>query len=234
MNKNGTITLLSIALMVAIAILFPLLYLKVWPNNYLVALEGNFATYSLEFVQNHLHNPFVTAVAYMNHKLETKLNILLLLVFVFYAFIQNAKHKKQMFLHFIYLLLILEGGIYLNDFVFLNLFDFSRSSPNIVLGLPRLDELYGNSHLKSVSYTTFPGGHAFAAFLWAFMYSYVIRGWSKFLFFTAAIIISLPRVLVGLHWISDVLFAVYLAYFYSFIALNVPVVKDFINPKQKR
>lgn len=231
MNKHGTVTALSILLMISIAVLFPLLYLGVWPNNYLVGLEGNFATYSLELIKSHLHNPIVTAIAYMNHKLETKLNILLFLGLVFYVFLKNKKHKKQMFFHFLYSFLILECGVYLNNFIFLDLFDFSRSSPNIVLGLPRLDELYGDPNLKSVSYTTFPGGHAFAGFLWAFMYSYVVKGRDKFLFFAVAIIISLPRVLVGLHWISDILFAIYLAYFYSFIALSIPVIKDLINAK---
>lgn len=229
MNKNGIVTLLSILLMVSIAVLFPLLYLKIWPNNYLIGLEGDFAIYSLELIKNHLHNPIATAIAYMNHKLETKLNILAFLLLVLYVFLKSKKHKKQMLLHFAYSFLVLEGAVYLNHLIFFDLFDFSRSSPNIVLGLPRLDELYGDPNLKGLSHTTFPGGHAFAGFLWAFMYSYFVKGWDKLWFFIVAIIITLPRILVGLHWISDVLFAIYLAYFYSFVAFSIPIVNGMVK-----
>lgn len=231
MNTKNLLFFTSILLMGALVVLAPILYLKVWPNNFFIQLEGEFARISVQFISNHLYNPIVLAVVYMNHSLEKILNVVVLLAFSIYAIYFSNGRRRIMCVHFVYMLIVLELGVYLNNKLFFHWFAFNRISPNLALELPTLQSLYENSSgLKSVSYATFPGGHAFACFLWAFIYSYTLNKSNKILFFTAAAIISIPRVLVGLHWVSDALFAIYLAYFYSLLAFSIPGVRQYFAP----
>lgn len=226
-NKSPVFISASLIAMLTLTILLPILYLKIWENNPLIQLEGQFAKITVDFIQNHLKNPFVIAIAYLNHKLETRLNIFVLLFFSIYIILSSKGRKKLMFLHLLYLIAFLEIGIYLNNKIFVEFLDFQRVSPNLALNLPTLPDMYNDPNLKRVSYTTFPGGHAFACFIWAFMYQPFLKNKGKTLFFIIATIISIPRALVGLHWISDIIFGMYLGYLYSHIAFKIPLARRY-------
>lgn len=220
----------NLLIIVVFAALTPVLHLIMFPNNPIYQFEADFARFSLEVIRDHKSNPFVLVVVYMNHYLERYLNIFIMFVGSLYAIISRCDELKKMCLHFIYVLVALELAVLFNHLIFESLHPFGRISPNIALHLSKISNLYPNSALKVESFNTFPGGHAFAFFMWAFMYHRMVSKRVSHTFIFIATIMSLPRVLVGLHWITDVLYSVYLALGYRYFAFSIPKIrKYFIN-----
>lgn len=228
--QNHKITILKLITVLSIAILIPFLHFFLLPDNFIHQIEADFAAYNVNIIENNTSNPLVMLIVYMNHSLERKLNVILLLACTAYAVLHNKKERKKMALHLIYLLLVLEFGVWLNHYIFGDLLEIQRHSPNAALDLTRVSTLYPINGIKTESFDTFPGGHAFAFFMWALMYWRVASRKISLTFLTIAVIFSLPRLLVGLHWITDILYSIYLAFMYRYFAFSIPKFrKYFIN-----
>jgi len=82
----------------------------------------------------------------------------------------------------------------------------SRSSPSLQLdSVIRLSELYPNLSLKDSSGASFPGDHAAVLITWLGYCLFFVRNIWSLSAVLLMIFFSLPRLIAGAHWLSDVL-----------------------------
>ena len=153
---------------------------------------------------------------WMNHKYETKVNILLALCFNFYL-IFRYKQRKYI-TELIIMALSLEAYVLSSNYLFHKYLAIGRHSPSLVFeDYISLREMWGNMNVKDQSTGSFPGGHAAALSYWAFYTAtFAPKKYAKYII-TYSIFISLGRLFAGAHWMTDVIFAYILSY--AFIAL---------------
>lgn len=90
----------------------------------------------------------------------------------------------------------------------LDLFEWSRASPTESMAdavkltqvFPGWDDKY---HLKDGSPTSFPGDHASVLIIWAMWVSRFASSRKQWLVWTLTVLLSLPRLAAGAHWLSD-------------------------------
>jgi membrane-associated phospholipid phosphatase len=87
---------------------------------------------------------------------------------------------------------------------------WQRASPSLTVdGAVRLTVLFPDWardwHLKDASGRSFPGDHASVLLMWAIFLSPFARGWRRWLVWGLAMLFTLPRLVSGAHWLSDVL-----------------------------
>lgn len=125
-------------------------------------------------------------------------------------FIFTAVQVRQAlyaFLAVLVLLLLIRVGP-LNELV--KAMHWQRASPSLTVdGAVRLTVLFPDWardwYLKDSTGRSFPGDHASVLLLWAIFLSFAARGWRRWLVWGLAALFSLPRLVSGAHWLSDVL-----------------------------
>lgn len=154
------------------------------------ALAGYlFQGYHFAFAAINAFNPYFPefVLAWMTSFGDTIFLLGLILIF--------ATRRPQY--HWTILFACIVGGLVINvlkDY-------FSMPRPPAVL---ELDSFYltGRAYLSR----SFPSGHSFTAFLVASMsFLYVRQCWQKCLLLCLAVLAALSRVLIGVHWVEDVL-----------------------------
>lgn len=86
-----------------------------------------------------------------------------------------------------------------------DLLSLRRASPTAILPHPVLLSDYFPSLLVKVeSSKSFPADHATTALLFACSYAYFVRGKLAVCALLYALLLSLPRLIVGAHWLSDI------------------------------
>jgi Kdo2-lipid A phosphotransferase len=110
-----------------------------------------------------------------------------------------------------YTLLALGGAVgvgraLLGELLVLRVLGYHRASPSLVLSpVYRLSELVPEIHAKDASPWSFPGDHGLVLFAVALLLTYQTRGWTRWGAWMAALACSLPRLLSGAHWATDIL-----------------------------
>ena len=120
----------------------------------------------------------------------------------------TAAQKKRKIAELIFsTLLILITTQIINDALFHRLIQFSRKSPTLVYEEAfRLSHVIDWTLVKDYSSTSFPGDHATTALAFAtIIYHLMGRCLSSLLATFHALFLSLPRLIAGAHWMSDVL-----------------------------
>ena len=87
---------------------------------------------------------------------------------------------------------------------------WQRASPSLTVdGAVRLIHLFPDWsrdwHIKDAAGNSFPGDHASVLLTWAIFLSPFARGWRRWLVWGLAMVFTLPRLVSGAHWLSDVL-----------------------------
>lgn len=82
--------------------------------------------------------------------------------------------------------------------------DLQVIGPSLVLSpVVRLSELFPSIPLKDASTSSFPGDHATVLFAWAGFVLMGSRGWKSWLAAGIPLVLVLPRLFSGAHWLSD-------------------------------
>jgi membrane-associated phospholipid phosphatase len=87
-------------------------------------------------------------------------------------------------------------------------FAWTRASPTLVLSdavkltdiFPGWDKQY---HMKDDSPVSFPGDHASVLLIWAMFIAHFVHGYKRWLVWGLAILLSIPRLAAGAHWLTD-------------------------------
>ena len=99
------------------------------------------------------------------------------------------------------LLLVRESVDFYVDYYALN-----RVSPSLQLdSIIRLSEIYPNLNLKDASAESFPGDHAAVLITWLGYSLFFVRNRWSWAALLVVVVFSLPRLISGAHWLSDVL-----------------------------
>lgn len=150
----------------------------------------------------------------MNHKYEK-----IVVPFVFLAtnltivFIAKKKERMKFISYTLITLLFLELAVAINFILFSRVIIIDRQSPSLLLTpFISLTEIFSNQLVKTVSYSSFPGDHAFVTSCWAMLtWSYAPNKIRALILLIALIIIP-ARVVGGAHWFSDIMFSISFAY----------------------
>ncbi|WP_159564723.1 phosphatase PAP2 family protein [Budvicia diplopodorum] len=146
------------------------------------------------------NSAFLKAIAITNHRAFDGISLIAMgLLFAHFFMKQDAAGKRKM---------IIIGVVMLLTAIILNqlgrLLSVQRLSPTLSFsGINRVTELSGIP-TKDSSNDSFPGDHGLMLMIFAgFMLRYFTR-WSFFVAVAYVIIFSLPRIMVGAHWFTDI------------------------------
>ena len=107
-----------------------------------------------------------------------------------------------------------------------------RGSPTALIdGAQRLSQLYPNLPLKDWASSSFPGDHAAVLLAWLGYCLFFVRNrWSLFVFLVV-VIFTLPRLVAGAHWFSDVAVG---GLSIALSALAIGLYTPLLNPLNRR
>jgi len=129
-------------------------------------------------------------------------------------------------------LLAIQLGVSTMNKIFSNYLHVLRLSPSVVEdNVFSISATWQNNAIKDRAVFSFPSGHAFAATIWAMLNLKLLRRWS--IWSVVSLLLCFPRVIVGGHWLSDVLFAMTLAWlYYEMLFLLAGIVGRIVHRKE--
>ncbi len=158
---------------------------------------------------------------YLNHHHESWLNVCVMIAINITSIFMVAKYeRKRNFSAILYFWLFFQIVLFITHFIFSDLLNIRRLSPSMLYSpLAILSELLNNSNIKVFSTNCFPAGHALVAIYWAnFSLRYTFNKLLKGLIILATALIILPRLYSGAHWLTDIVFTIFYALFWFYIA----------------
>ena len=162
---------------------------------------------------------------WLNHPAESWLNLVLMMlinILAIFSLPKNQRKKACMFV--IYCWILFQLGLFLSHTIFGNSWlAIKRASPSLVISKSiKLSELV-NFSVKDHSENSFPAGHTFVLIYWAgFTVKYATQKF-KFLTYLVSIILILPRLISGAHWLSDVIFTTAISYAWLTVVIGTPL-----------
>jgi Kdo2-lipid A phosphotransferase len=187
-------------------------------------------TRTFEFLNAHLlQTPEWQAFfGLLNHKNENRYNLLFAAAFNLWAILQTKEpelRRKRIRLS-LYFWLCFQLGYMLVNLIFVKWLALARLSPSLVLEpTVRLSEVLGDPNIKDANHHSFPGGHAFSLIYWASFTFLCAPKRIAVLGFIIAVLLCIPRLVVGAHWLSDVLFSSIMALVWLNLTLQTPVYR---------
>ena len=152
---------------------------------------------------------------YLNHFNETYLNLIPVFGLLILLLYKSGCSLKEGIFRFLYYVLTLQLVIYFHK----HIYTFTRISPSYFYpdNFVSIADLLQNKNLKWNSHHSFPSGHSLALFYFFFFVQSCRSKWITRASLFIAIFFSVPRLFGGAHWLSDVVYAVILAYFFFLI-----------------
>lgn len=158
-----------------------------------------------------------------NKNFENYLNqVVMILIMIYHIWQADKKIHAVAQLITIYSFLLL--GIFLVQLMFIDIFNIRKPSPTLsIANFVNISELLQDPGIKSQSNRSFPSGHTFAMFYWAiFTLKFLPKNLSA-LVWISAVFFSLPRLMVGAHWPSDIIASIFIANFYVQLIVSTPL-----------
>ncbi|HSX19516.1 MAG TPA: phosphatase PAP2 family protein, partial [Gammaproteobacteria bacterium] len=151
----------------------------------------------------------------LNHHKESYLNVVIMVALNFIGISTLPKNSRlQAFASIIYFWLFYQVVLVVTHFIFSDILDLHRHSPSLVIP-PKivLSETLNIAKIKVFSNYSFPAGHALVAIYWGMFSVMYAKPTVQRIMIAVAILVALPRLFTGAHWLSDVLFSAFYAAF---------------------
>ncbi|MBW5289124.1 MAG: putative membrane protein [Candidatus Ruthia sp. Apha_13_S6] len=127
------------------------------------------------------------------------------LFFYFDDVLFKNKHKMMGLIGFVTLLILM---LLMREMMnlYVEYANLGRKSPTLVVDSAlRLSSMYPGLGLKDMSAHSFPGDHAAVLFTWLGYCLFFARNRWRWLVFIIVLVFSMPRLMAGAHWFSDVM-----------------------------
>lgn len=129
--------------------------------------------------------------------------IIILLFFYFQGILFNKGDRVKGLVGFTTLLFLMLVTREIID-LFVEVYNLNRQSPSLVLEPAIMLSEIHSFNLKDSSPSSFPGDHAAVLFTWFGYCIYYSRNKWSFLVLFFVILFTIPRLIAGAHWFSDV------------------------------
>jgi len=178
-----------------------------------------------------LSDPWMMFWGYLNHPEENWINIVVMVTLNVTAIMLLAKSNRKRALGiFLYCWLSFQLILLLTHFIFSDILHITRHSPSMIITpFLKLSEAMQNPEVKDYSYSSFPAGHTLVAIYWALFAGLYAPNKIKTMIYVVAVLLCLPRVFSGAHWISDIIFTILYAAICFYVMVGLPVYKKFIG-----
>lgn len=150
---------------------------------------------------------------YLSHPNETWLNMVWMFGLNIVAVFSIPRFKRQhAFAMVIYFWFAFQLALLVTHKIFFDWLEITRASPSLVMdGWVNLQDALGINVLKVASANSFPAGHALVLVYWLRFTNLYCARWVKYLSWSTVLILLLPRLISGAHWLSDIVFTVFYA-----------------------
>lgn len=194
-------------------LLFSILIL--WFIPFTRILSQNIDIFTFQTLNSSLiDNPSLqTIIGILNHRYEARLNLVLAALLNILAILstKDATLRKQRIKLTLYFWICFQIGFSLQKYIIDYFLHIERLSPSLVLPSLKLSQVLQDPNIKDFSRNSFLGGHAFAMIYWASFSFYCSGRKMAWLGAGFALLLCLPRLFSGAHWLTDEVFGAVLA-----------------------
>lgn len=176
------------------------------------------------FLNKYLLNSKVSQYFFgiLSHRNESWINVIVMLginlISIFFIKHNNLPHKEcrtKSILIILYCWLSFQIVLLINNIVFQKWLQFNRVSPSLIIpNFIRLSQVLNNAEIKDYSHNSFPAGHALILIYWILFINLYANKWIKLISCLLGILLVLPRMVTGAHWLSDTIFSILLGWIY--------------------
>jgi len=162
---------------------------------------------------------------YLNHPNESWLNVIFLIAvnIVGIYSLPNFRRRKAL-AGVIYFWVFFQFVLLFTNKFFAGWLDIHRASPSLVISpWVLLTDSLNIASLKVSSTNSFPAGHALVLIFWAKFTMLYSKPWVHKLAWLTVLVLILPRMFSGAHWLSDVVFTVCYSLLWFEIAAGTPL-----------
>jgi membrane-associated phospholipid phosphatase len=161
---------------------------------------------------------------YLNHPNETWLNIVFMLGVNILGVYSLPKSKRTHAAALVlYCWLFFQIVLLLTHKIFADWLDVQRSSPSIIIQpWVVLSETLNISNIKVYSHSSFPAGHVLVLIFWLKFMQLYSKGWVFALAVATTVMLTLPRMFSGAHWLSDIIFTICYSLLWFELAVCTP------------
>ncbi len=164
----------------------------------------------------------------LNDRRETKLNLLFAALINIWAILATPDKVKQKvrIKQILYFWICFQLGFMLQEGLFNTWLHVARDSPSLVFKpIVKLSQILQTTNLKEGTLHSFPSGHAFSLIYWASFTLLCSPRYIGIIGLIFAILLCLPRLFIGAHWLSDEVFSMLIALVWLSWTVNNPVYK---------
>lgn len=172
---------------------------------------------------------------YLNHPNESWLNVIFMLAINIIG-IYSLPHirRRAATAGVIYFWLFFQLILLFTNKFFSVWLDIHRASPSLVITpWVLLTDSLNIAGLKVSSSNSFPAGHALVLIFWVKFTTLYSKPWVHKIAWLTVLMLILPRMFSGAHWLSDVIFTVCYALLWFEIAIGTPLFKFATGSIQK-
>lgn len=162
---------------------------------------------------------------YLNHPNESWLNVIFLFAVNILGIYSLPKFKRRKAISgVIYFWLFFQLILLFTNKFFSVWLGIHRASPSLVISpWVLLTESLNIASLKVSSTNSFPAGHALVLIFWVKFTTLYSKAWVHKLAWLTVLVLILPRMFSGAHWLSDIVFTICYALLWFEIAAGTPV-----------
>lgn len=168
---------------------------------------------------------------YLNHPNETWLNIVFMIAVNILGICTIPKTQRPRAIAlFLYCWFTFQIALFITHGIFSDWLQIHRNSPSVMFRpWVILSESLNVPNIKVYSSSSFPAGHVLVLIYWFKFLTMYSKPWVNRLGIFTVLMLTLPRMISGAHWLSDVIFTIVYAMMWFYIATETQLFKKIIN-----
>jgi len=168
---------------------------------------------------------------YLNHPNENWMNIIFMFTINMLGIFTIPKNQRLRAIALvIYCWITFQICLLVTHKIFADWIEVQRNSPSLSIEPWNiLSELLNIPNIKVYSHSSFPAGHALVLVFWLKFIELYANTKVQILAAITAVMLTLPRLISGAHWISDIIFTICYSLFWFHLVVGTPLFALAIN-----